>query len=265
MHKLIIVLLVLSSCTLPDEKKDEAVLPIEKDSSTHMEVSDANTAAVDTPDNNALPRIKKIPTPAGIYQALVPTGGGIEQTIAFNSDLTYRLEERYPEKKDSVVTTEGTWMPSDGYIWLYKDQIVRGRYKWKGDVLEYYSPLLKNLFAMKHLRDAAQNAGLTDTSRAGIVVLGTGTEPFWKLEVTKKDTLSFLLPEWKHPVSLRRDSTFAHGDSTVYTARNDSVDLRVTVIPHFCRDGMSDLTYRNRVRVQYNHQVYTGCGSTYPR
>jgi uncharacterized membrane protein len=72
-----------------------------------------------------------------------------------------------------------------------------------------------------------------------------------------------MLSEWKQPLKLKTDSSFNNSDSLSYTARNDSTQLRVTIFPHFCSDGMSDFVYRNKVRVHYNQQVFTGCGILY--
>ena len=260
MYKPFFLLLVFfSACQLPAEKeaKRNSAKP---DTTTVFETSDLNAAAIDTSNAVQLPRIQKIKSPDGIYRITLPANNKVEQTIAFNSDFTYQLQEKYlNDKKDSTVVTEGTWTPSDGFIWLYKDQIVRGRYKWKGDTLQYFSPLLKKDFSMSHLQDALQNATWRNKGKEGIVLYGVGNEPFWSIEY-KKDSLSFLLSEWAHPLRMKLDSAFNTSDSSGYTAHTDSTQLRVTIFPHFCSDGMSDFTYRNKIRVQYNQQVYSGCG-----
>jgi uncharacterized membrane protein len=228
------------------------------------ENNNAYTIAKDTSASISLPKVQKIKNPVGIYQALLPFDNKMEQTILFNKDLSYRLEEKYwTGKKDSITITEGTWMPSDGFIWLYKDQLVRGRYKWKGDTLQYFSPVLKKNFSMKHLKDAIQNTAWSNKAKQGIVVFGTGNEPFWNVELNNKDSISFRLSEWEHPLQLKIDSSFKDNDGVAYTAHRDSTQLRVTIFPHFCNDGMSDFIYRNKVKVQYNEQVYTGCAIMY--
>jgi len=117
---------------------------------------------------------------------------------------------------------------------------------------------------MNHLQDAMQNAAWRNKDKQqGVVVFGTGNEPFWSVEYNNKDTISFLLSEWSHPLKMKVDSSFNTNDSTGYIAHNDSAQLHVTIFPHFCSDGMSDLTYRNKIRVQYNKQVYQGCGIKY--
>jgi uncharacterized membrane protein len=115
---------------------------------------------------------------------------------------------------------------------------------------------------MNHLQDAMENEA-QNKSKEGAIAFGTGTEPFWKFEFDNKDSLSFLLSDWQQPVKMKISSSFLSDDSTGYVAQNDSAHIRVTIFPHFCKDGMSDLTYRNKVRVQYNQQVYNGCGIIY--
>jgi uncharacterized membrane protein len=263
MHKyFFLVFIFYTACTLPEEKKTKQLS--EKSDTTVMEANDANTAtSLDTSNSIPLPVVKKIKSPGGIYQTVL-SNKRIEQTIAFNSDLTYQLQEKYfSGEKDSLVLTEGTWMPSDGFIWLYKDQVVSGRYKWKGDTLQYFSPVLKKSFSMRHLQDAMQNSAWKIKGKEGIILFGAGNEPFWNVELNNKDSISFLLSDWSHPLKLKLGSAFNNKDSIGYAAKNDSTQIRVTIFPRFCTDGMTDYVYRNKVRVQYNHQVFSGCGILY--
>jgi uncharacterized membrane protein len=261
MYRLLFALSIISACTLPAER--EAKEAMNKPDTTKIETNDINTAALDTSASISLPVAQKVKKPGGIYQAILPLDEKIEQTIVFNNDFTYKLQEKYISKKDSTIITEGNWSPSDGFIWLYKDQIVRGRYKWEGTTLQYFSPQLKKSFSMQSMQDAIQNAAWRNKGKEGITVFGLGNEPFWSIEASKADTISFLLSEWEHPLKMKINSFFSTNDSVGYIAQNDSVQIRVTVFPHFCNDGMSDFTYRNKIRVQYNHYVYNGCGIVY--
>ena len=259
----VIIVFLYTACTLPEKKKANQL--IKKSDTTVIETSDVNAAIVDTSSLVNLPVVKKVKSPNGIYRTSLPLPVETEQTIAFNKDFTYLLQEKYTSNdQDSVVVTEGTWTPSDGVIWLYKDQIVRGRYKWKGDVLQYYSPLIKKNFPMKPMQDAVQNTAWKNKNRQGVTFYGIGTEPFWNIELNNKDSISFSISEWNQPIRFKIDSFFNNNDSVSYTARTDSVQIRVTIFPHFCSDGMSDFIYRNRVKVHYNQQIYNGCGVAYP-
>jgi hypothetical protein len=153
MQKLFFWLLIfLSACTLPEEKQSNQLS--KKSGTTVIQTNDANSAIIDTLNVVPLPVIKKVNPPNGIYRTVLPMNGTMEQTVAFNKDFTYQLQEKYNNNKtDSIVITEGTWAPSDGAIWLYKDQVMRGRYNWKGEDLQYFSPLYKKYFSMHSLHD----------------------------------------------------------------------------------------------------------------
>jgi uncharacterized membrane protein len=253
-----------ASCTLPDERKAKELS--QKQDTTVIDADDSNAhTKVDT-TSIPLQIAPKVKLPNGIYQTVVPLDKKVEQTIAFNSDLTYQLQEKYNTgETDTVVTSEGTWTPSDGYIWLYKDQIVGGRYRWKGDVLQYYSPLLKKSLPMHPLNDAMQNTTWKKKARSGTVFFGTGNEPFWNVELDNNDSLSFSLAGSSSPRRMKIDTSYTSEEAMHFTAHADSTQLLVTIFPHFCSDGMSDFTYRNKVSVQLNKEVYNGCGILFRR
>jgi len=163
-----------------------------------------NSFAKDT-ESLAAPPVQMTPRPSGVYRFLMPyeQGKKILHTIAFYP-TTYRLQEEYPGRKDSVVITEGTWAASEGFIWLYKDQILRGRYTWKGDTLQYYSPRLKQRFSMTQLSPAAANETWQTKKKEGMLVYGVGNEPFWSVEVSDKDSMVLSMPDWKAPLSVKR-------------------------------------------------------------
>jgi len=264
--RIAILLLVLSytfSCTLPEEKKAKE-LP-QKQETTFIQTNDANTASLDT-SSIALPASRNVQLPNGIYQTVLSLDKKVEQTIAFNSDLTYQLQEKYSTgEKDTVINSQGTWTPSDGFIWLYQEQIVSGRYKWKGDTLQYYSPLVKKSFSMHPLDDAMRNSTSKNKAQQGILFFGSGNEPLWKIEVNNKDSISFDLAGSDNSFKTTIDTTYTMDDAVYYTAHSDSTQILVTIFPQFCNDGMSDLTYRNKVRVQYNKEIYNGCGVLFRR
>ena len=258
-----LLLIFLSACSLPEQKK--AKEEAQRQDATVLQSNDINAAATNNTDadtSTALPPVQPIRKPSGIYQTILPFDNKIEQTVVFNKDLTYRLEEKYPDR-DSIVVTEGTWTPSDGYIWLYKDQIVRARYKWNGDKLQYYSPQLQKSFPMNALQDIMQNDPWKNKAKGGTIVYGIGNEPFWRIEYDDKDTISFQLADWERPVKMKMSSSFNTKDSIGYIAQNDSGKIHLTIFPYFCSDGMSDFTYHNKIKVQYNQQVYNGCGMIY--
>ena len=246
----------LAGCQLPAEKKareaqlSDTVMPPNWES--HDTSHDAKSAE-DTP--LIVPKAAAQKDPKGYYQTTLP--GGIEHIVAFYSDHSYQLQERY--KKDSLVVIRGNWSPSNGFIWLYKDQIVRARYRWKGDALEYYSPALKKGFGMSTMVDIAGNKVWREKKAEGISFFGIGNEPFWSVEI-KADSVAFRLADWKESLRTSLALTRETSDSLVY----DSGDsLRITILPFFCSDGMSDHIYGHAVKVTYKNQLYQGCGQRY--
>jgi uncharacterized membrane protein len=206
-----------------------------------------------------------VKNPSGIYEFLMPyKESKVEHMVQFFNNHTYRLQERYPRAtEDSMVVTEGTWMPSNGFIWLYKEQLVQGRYKWKGNTLHYFNPGAGKTYPLQQRPDVMSQTLWKNRSKSGVLLYGLGNEPFWSVELTDTDTLNFQLADWSQPLQLKLEEKTAGSDSTVYTAQNDSARIRLTVFPYFCSDGMSDFVYHNKVRLVYNHTVYSGCGALY--
>lgn len=197
--------------------------------------------------------------PSGVYRFLLPKEDGhrILHTVSF-SPGTFRLQEEFYDKKDSIVVTEGTWAPSRDFIWLYKEQVVRGRYTWSGDTLQYYSPRLKKTFPLEKLTSIRTREVWQQKKGEGALLYAVGNEPFWSAEITGADTLVVNMPDWNAPLRVKLAAETNDADSTVYRTVNDSIEVRV--YPLFCSDGMSDFLYTQKVRMVYKGQTYIGCG-----
>ena len=138
---------------------------------------------------------------------------------------------------------------------------MRGRYTWQGDTLQYYSPRLKEKFAMHKLEPAAGNDVWKRKRAEGAVLYAIGTEPFWSAEITGQDTLVVNMPDWSAPLRMEVTAASATSDSAIYKALNDSI--QVTVYPLFCSDGMSDFLYTKKIKLTYKGQTYQGCGERF--
>lgn len=258
-------LLVLLACS--DEGSRSTTLS-ESHSQREARVTPGSETALPPEDTLATviqPAPQKVKQPAGIYRFLLPYEGiKIEHTVQFYPNHTYVLQEKYPEKGgDSITTARGTWAPSNGAIWLYQDEVVRARYKWAGDVLQYYNPQSKKEYPLEQHPAASENGKWQAMGKAGVVVYGVGNEPFWNISLDKADSLTFHLADWKTPVKLKVDSVSAARDSTLYLAHTDSLAVRFTLYPQFCSDGMSDYIYPHKVKVQYGSTTYRGCGMVF--
>ena len=116
---------------------------------------------------------------------------------------------------------------------------------------------------MRRLQDVLQNKTWQNKKQEGVLVYAIGNEPFWNAAVSDQDSISFQISDWPAPLKMKISSSDQNKDSTVYFAQNDSTTIRVTVLPYFCSDGMSDMIYKNKVVLHYNKKLFTGCGMTY--
>jgi uncharacterized membrane protein len=186
---------------------------------------------------------------------------GIEHTIAFYEDNTYRLEEKKLGKKSTLIQTTGSWKPTSGIIYLYDDGIAAGRYQWKGDTLQYLKGT--SIYAMQKLQSALDVQVWKNKKIEGIEFFGIGNEPFWNVEVDEQKDISFHLAEWSKPMRFKAVKPVHTADSISYKAKNDSATIGITIYNTFCSDGMSDNVYDSRVKVVFNSQTYNGCGILY--
>jgi uncharacterized membrane protein len=261
-----VLLCGLSLTACDNEPKEKSVSTTVENSSVTTASSpdsiDTTVSSVQDSASHASYAVSPIKRPSGIYEFVLPYQNDqkILHTIAFYAG-TYRLQEEYIGKKDSVVVTEGTWSPSQGYIWLYKDQLVRVRYVWKGDTLQYFNPGSDKKFSLAKLSPASSNPVWREKEKQGVILYGVGNEPFWSIEVSRHDSAVLSMPDWTSPLRVKLSSTNLNRDSTVYLADDDS--LRIVVFAYFCSDGMSDFTYSNKVSVIYKGRTYHGCGVSF--
>ena len=201
--------------------------------------------------------------PEGIYQAMLPCPDckGIEHTVLFEPDLTYRLQEiKLGKKGTNPFSVAGNWKPTEGVLWLYKEGVVQARYTWGGDTLLYMDAQSGKRYPMRKLISALDNDVWRAKGGAGIEFYGAGNEPFWNIEIDEQKAIQFHLADRGAPLPFKAVQPQAAGDSTVYDTASDSATLRVVVYNTFCSDGMSDYIYSNSVKVVYNGQTYRGCG-----
>lgn len=212
----------------------------------------------------SIPKPQKIKNPSGIYSVTIPSAHERRHTIKFFANNQFQLQEKYENApEDSIVVTQGTWAPSNGFIWLYRDNVAWGRYKWQGINLAYFNAADGKTLPMQKLTDVMNTKTWQQKLAENLAVYGIGTEPFWSIEHRAGDTLSFLLADKGAPVNLKLLTRTTVNDSTIYLAGNDSMQLKMVVLPFFCSDGMSDNVYQNKILVQFNNQKYSGCGVAY--
>jgi uncharacterized membrane protein len=247
MHRLFILLLITClACNQQGRNNGGTIDTLPTDGT---ELNDSVPLGPDTTLQPAATR-----APQGVYRVVLP--GGVEHTLVFYNKHRYRLEERTGRKEP--LRTEGEWTPTGGDVWLYREGVVIGKYRWLGDTLVYglrgkEYPMEKVMWAMDN--DVWRNKG-----KEGLEFFGVGNEPFWNVEVDEQRAISFHLSEWPAPRRFPPARPVIAGDSLQYNTANDSATLRVVVYRRFCSDGMSDFTYDQQVKVVYNATVYHGCG-----
>ncbi|HEY1113617.1 MAG TPA: hypothetical protein VGE66_08640 [Chitinophagaceae bacterium] len=195
----------------------------------------------------------KTPAPQGLYRVVLPDG---EHTVSFYKGQRYRLEEKVG--RGEPARTEGEWVPSGGYLWLYKQGVAVGKYRWQGDTLVYL--LRGKEYLLEKLPWAMDNDVWRAKGKAGAEFFGIGNEPFWNIEIDEQKGIAFHLSEWAAPARFPPARPVVAGDSIQYNTANDSATLRVVIYHRFCSDGMSDFIYDQQVKVVYNTTVYQGCG-----
>lgn len=204
--------------------------------------------------------------PEGFYGVTLPCTNckGIEHTVLFNRDLSYRLEEAVLGRETTVTKITGSWKPANGDIWLYnKDSSVVARYTWKKDTLNYIDLKSGVRIPLRQLQSALENTAWKSKREEGIEVFGVGNEPFWNIAIDEQKSIAFQLADWPKPQLFKRAKPIVSADSTIYQTRNDSATLHVVIYNRFCSDGMSDNIYPHQIQVRYNNTLYEGCGMVY--
>lgn len=196
--------------------------------------------------------------PTGAYQGMYPCEGceGVQQTILFTQDKKYHLEELAWGKSSAPKKTEGIWERKNGMIWLYQPGRSPLRFFLRKDSL--FTDSLQ--YALVKRKLATINPSWQQKQNEGIDFIGIGNEPFWSLDIDNEKMVLFRLADWKKPIMAAIQDPAVTKDSTVYKLTSGKDLLRITVLPQFCSDGMSDFLYQYKVVVTFKGSSYRGCG-----
>ena len=203
----------------------------------------------------------------GAYQGIFPCKDcdGVQQTIIFNADKTFREEQMIWSKNEAPKISEGTWQIKNGKIELIQNNKPAISFIKKRDTLlaveinGIFITNSSNYMLMKR-NLAIDNPALVKKKLEGIDFAAIGNEPFWSLDIDFKKNISFKLADWKRPVKTGVVKPIINKDSTIYKLRSDTIVWTITIYPQFCNDGMSDYLYQHKVSVEYNGILYKGCG-----
>ena len=203
----------------------------------------------------------------GIYRGTFPCNDcdGIQQTILFNKDNTYRQEQIETGKSGSPKTGNGIWRIENNNVHLTQNDDSEILFRLDNDTL--FAQKINNIkiidsskYRLFRRLLASENKASEIKRKEGIEFMGMGNEPFWQLNIIKGKTASFKMPDWKTPVVAPLESLVENSDSLVYHLVTNKTNWSVTIFPQFCDDGMSDFLYEYKVNIVYNGAVYKGCG-----
>lgn len=211
---------------------------------------------------------ESMPTPQGIYKGFLSCldCNKIEQTIAFYTDKTYRIEEIYHGKQINPVVSWGKWEVKDSIVQLYEGKKLKKKLVWQGDNLAALDSIGKRLLIEKKMALLAKapehiwsNKAVALIKQKAPNLYAHGTEPFWSLEINNQKNTLFKMSDWKEAIILKTPVPTKSTDSTIYSF-DAGGKFWITVYNWFCNDGMSDNIYEYKVKVNYKGQTYHGCG-----
>lgn len=203
----------------------------------------------------------------GAYQGIFPCGDckGIQQTVLFKKDNTYKQEQVAIGKEESPKVSFGSWHIQNNKIQLSQNDDSEILFRFSNDTLFaqkiYHVPIIDSSKYILTKRLLASESSASEIKRKeGIDFAGKGNEPFWQLDIIDGKSIRFKMPDWKTSVVAPLESMIENSDSLVYHLVTNQTKWSVTVFPQFCDDSMNDFLYEYIVQVNYNGETYKGCG-----
>ncbi len=249
------IALIFFSCN-DGSKNEKAVLV--KDTTKVTDTIIAEDSLASSPDDSL---------PLGAYQGIFPCKDcdGVQQTILFNADKTFREEQMTWSKNEAPKLSEGYWQIKNDKIELIQKNKPVINFVKKRDTLlavEINGIPISNSsnYVLTKRKLAINNPVWEKKKLEGIDFAAIGNEPFWSLDIDFKKSISFKLADWKKPVITAIVKPIMSKDSTIYKLKSDTTLWTIIVYSQFCSDGMSDYLYQNKVNVKFNGILYKGCG-----
>jgi uncharacterized membrane protein len=208
--------------------------------------------------------------PSGFYQGMVPCKNceGIQRTIMFSDDEHFKMEELNWGKGIVAKRTEGTWEKENGKFLLYLNDKVVSKYRLSKDSLinienngSRIPDSLSKQYVLFKKNTAPENISWKKKKSEGIDIIGTGSDPYWNVEIDNQKFILFRLAASAKPVIVPIEKPVIGKDSTVYSIVTEGgAPLKISLSSRFCNDGVSDHIYEYKMTVWYKGQTYKGCG-----
>lgn len=222
-----------------------------------------------TPNASQTETAQKI---AGQYRGMTPCADceGIEYLLNINADFSYVGALVYRGKNAQPVPLTGKWSftadnrikfdmtPPEGMnqFEIGENQLImldRQGQRITGEQSDRYI-LWKEGFAPKPQLEGSDDP-FAEKRMSGVDFVGTGTEPFWGLEIDFDKQFRFISMNGD---TLHTPPVFALEKNGVLTY--DAGKLIVKIKKEPCSDGMSDREYEYSVALTVNGEEYKGCG-----
>ncbi len=120
---------------------------------------------------------------------------------------------------------------------------------------------LSRQYALFKKNTTPENLSWRKKKSEGVDIIGTGSEPYWSVEIDNEKFILFKPGSSARPVIVPIEKPVVTKDSTLYSTVTDGgALLKISVASRFCTDGVSDHIYRYKMTVWYKGQIYKGCG-----
>ncbi|MBN8696123.1 MAG: hypothetical protein J0L87_06305 [Bacteroidetes bacterium] len=91
-----------------------------------------------------------------------------------------------------------------------------------------------------------------------------GTEPFWNIQISKTENLiDFYDPMEQKNYHFEYSDPKNEKNGIVYTAKNNTDKIQITIKAEACSDGMSERDYQHAAEINLNGNTFKGCAIKY--
>lgn len=233
----------------------------------------------------------------GVWIGLLPCDDceGIDYSLNFKSDFTFKQNFIYKGKNEDFIIDEGEWFfDSDSVIELesydygklflisgnklimldeYGDRFESSLepqyslHKDAGIVID--SQIGEKVKDVQPIKEVVEmNPSLyQDKFLKGVDFIARGNEPNWKMEIDLEKFIEFAtMDDIKVSTPAVQGIKAQDSDVTLYRAKSDDGELVITIIKDNCQDNMSgeEFTYKVHIEAKNtadeNYKTFDGCG-----